>query len=100
MKKIVLTLILSLVFLLPIQGQAACPEVTNVKVNGLVCDFCARALEKVIGERDDVKDLNVDLDRGLVSVHMKPGESIGDAELKELVTDSGYDVAGIERGCQ
>lgn len=74
-------------------------ETVNVKVNGLICDFCARALEKVFGRREEVKGVRVDLDKGLVSVDLKPGQNLDDKTLTNLITDSGYDVAAIERGC-
>lgn len=79
--------------------NAECADTVNVKVDGLVCDFCARALEKVFGKRDDVEGIRVDLDNGNVAVAMKPGQTIDDATLTELITDSGYNVRSIERGC-
>ncbi|MAR56537.1 MAG: hypothetical protein CMM93_05085 [Rickettsiales bacterium] len=79
--------------------NAECADTINVKVNGLVCDFCARALEKIFGKRDDVEGIKVDLDNGSVVVAMKPGQTIDDATLTELITDSGYNVRAIERGC-
>lgn len=78
---------------------AECKDTINVKVNGLVCDFCARALEKVFGKRDDVAGIKVDLDSGLVVVAMKPGKTIDDATLTKLITDSGYNVRSIEKEC-
>lgn len=83
----------------PSAEGAACEDTINVKVNGLVCDFCARALEKVFGKRDDVSGINVDLDNGLVKVAMKPGQSIDDETLTKLITDSGYNVTAIDKGC-
>ena len=79
--------------------NANCADTVNVKVDGLVCDFCARALEKVFGKRDDVEGIKVDLDNGNVMVAMKPGKTIDDAILTKLITDSGYNVRSIERGC-
>ena len=84
---------------MPSAEDAACEDTINVKVNGLVCDFCARALEKVFGKRDDVSGINVDLDNGLVKVAMKPGQTIDDETLTKLITDSGYNVAAIDKGC-
>lgn len=71
----------------------------NVKVNGLVCDFCARALEKVFSKREEVSGIKVDLNNGNVLVNVKPGNNIDDATLTKLITDSGYSVTGINRGC-
>lgn len=79
--------------------NAECADTVNVKVDGLVCDFCARALEKVFGKRNDVEGIKVDLDNGNVVVAMKPGQTIDNSTLTELITDSGYNVRSIERGC-
>lgn len=79
--------------------EVVCEDVINVKVNGLVCDFCARALEKVFSKRDEVAGIKVDLDNGLVKVAMKSGQTIDDDTLTQLITDSGYNVTAIEKEC-
>lgn len=71
----------------------------DVKVNGLVCDFCAQALEKTFGKRDEVESIDVDLDNGVVHIAYKQGQSLPDEEVTKLITDSGYAVDGIEKGC-
>ena len=71
--------------------------IINVSVNGLVCDFCARALEKVFGKREEVDSINVDLDNALVQIFVKENRSIDDDILTELITDSGYNVTKIVR---
>jgi len=78
---------------------AKCEDTVNVKVNGLVCDFCARALEKVFSKRDEVSGINVDLNAANVTIAMKPGQSISDDILTQLITDSGYNVTAIDKGC-
>ena len=84
-----------------VQGTqgAICENIIDVQVNGLVCDFCARALEKVIGKRKDVSGIDVDLNNGKVSIAMKEGKNIDDATLTKLITDSGYNTVAIKRGC-
>lgn len=78
---------------------ADCKNVIDVRVNGLVCDFCARALEKVFGRRDDVLGIDVDLNNGKVSIAMKDGFSIDNDTLTKLIMDSGYNVVEINKGC-
>ena len=62
-----------------------------------MCDFCARALEKVFGKREEVDSINVDLDNALVQIFVKENRSIDDDILTELITDSGYNVTKIVR---
>ncbi len=76
-----------------------CKDTVNVKVNGLVCDFCARALEKVFGKREEVSGIKVDLDKGDIRINLKPGQTLDDETVKQLVTDSGYNVTAINKGC-
>lgn len=93
MKKFVLTLLA--VFMLSTPAFAG--EIVKVEVNGLVCDFCARALEKVFGKQEAVENLSVDLDTKTLTVTMKDGQSLDDDTLTKLVTDSGYNIDKITR---
>lgn len=69
----------------------------NVAVNGLVCDFCARSIEKVLMDRGDVESVKVDLDKAAVVVVLKAGSTLDDSTLTKLITDAGYTVVKIER---
>lgn len=71
-------------------------EIT-VKVNGLVCDFCARSLEKIFYQRDGVYGVDVDLDGGEVELDVTEGAQLTDEEIKKLITDSGFNVTEIKR---
>ena len=68
-----------------------------IDINGLVCDFCARALEKVFSKEDSVENISVDLDSKVLTVHLKDGKTIHDDRLTELIQDSGYNVEAIRR---
>jgi Copper chaperone len=68
-----------------------------VAVNGLVCDFCARALEKTFGKKDEVETINVDLNEKIVTIHFHEGRTLDDETLTQIITDSGYNVEGIAR---
>ena len=77
----------------------SCKDTLDVKVNGLVCDFCARALEKIFGKRSEVAGIEVDLDRGKVTIALKPGETIQEKTLKKLINNSGYNMVSVNRRC-
>lgn len=72
-------------------------ETVTVSVNGLVCDFCAQSIQKVFKKRDAVQSVNVDLDNGLVTIVMKPGQTLDDDTVTKLIRDGGYSVTEIER---
>ena len=72
-------------------------DVVQVKAKGLVCDFCARALEKVIMKRPEVEGMKVDLTSKVIAIRLKKGRSLDDETIKSLVTAAGYNIEAIER---
>lgn len=69
----------------------------HVSVNGLVCDFCARALEKTFGKRDEVKGIDVNLETKIVTVNFNDSQTLDNDTLTQIITDSGYNVESIHR---
>ena len=53
-------------------------EVLSVSVNGLVCDFCARSIEKLFSKKESVKSINVNLEQMLITISLKKGKSLND----------------------
>ena len=68
----------------------------KVNVTGMVCDFCAQALEKVFGKQEAVSGIDVNLDDAFVKVSLKDGQSMEHDKLVKLIVDSGYNVESIE----
>ena len=50
----------------------------EMKVNGLVCAFCARGIEKTFHKNPEVEDVVVSLEDRLVAVQTKDGTDISD----------------------
>jgi len=67
-----------------------------VKANGLVCDFCARALEKVFKKQSEVKDINVDLTTKNITIFFNEGKTLSEEKIKEFIKDAGYDVEEVK----
>ena len=72
-------------------------EVLSISVNGLVCDFCARSIEKLFSKKESVKSINVNLEEMLITISLKKGKSLNDAIITKVITDSGYDIREIHR---
>ncbi len=77
---------------------AAGGEPVVVKVLGAVCDFCATAMNKTFGRRDDVSAVHVDLDAKTLNLVLIPGAEMDDKRLRKLVKKSGYKADDIARG--
>lgn len=66
-----------------------------VKVDGMVCDFCAQSLKKVFLKEDAVSAIDVDLDNGEVIVDYKDGQTLSHDTITKLIVDAGYTVSGM-----
>lgn len=69
----------------------------EMKVNGLVCGFCAQGIEKTLRKNPATADVVVSLENRLVAVATKDGQDIADDELTQALKDAGYDVKSITR---
>ena len=68
-----------------------------VEVLGVVCDFCATAMNKVFAKQDEVIATYVDLDNKTLNLVLKKNFDLSDDQIVELVQQSGYRVAAIHR---
>jgi copper chaperone CopZ len=75
------------------------PDGEWVKVDalGLVCDFCARALEKVFSKQDSVHDIHVNLTAKRIDIALKPDAQMPNDKIRQLIRDSGYNIDAIHR---
>lgn len=90
------TLILSTLLITFAVPSFAATSTKIVHVNGLVCDFCARAIEKVFGQKPEVDKVKVDLDKKIITLDFKDKQSMDDKTITKLVTDAGYNVVSID----
>lgn len=80
-----------------LMSAGAMAETIEMKVNGLVCAFCAQGIEKTFRKNSVVTDVVVSLEDRLVAIEVTPGKDIPDEELRKALTDTGYDVKAISR---
>ncbi|MFT6071816.1 MAG: copper chaperone CopZ [Alphaproteobacteria bacterium] len=92
MKKLFLSLMLLIA-----TSTLAFAEKAQITINGIVCDFCARALEKTFSKQEEVEKINVNLDTGIVIVNFINGKTLDDESLKQTVLDAGYNIETITR---
>src|SRR5436309_14079354 len=78
-------------------GAAVAAADVVVKVNGLVCDFCARSLEKTFRKTGKVSGVSVDLTAKEVRLKFAAGATLDDATIRKLVKDAGYAVVSVQR---
>ena len=67
-------------------------------VLGVVCDFCALAMNKIFSKREEVAAIYVDLDTKALNLVLVPGASMSDTTIAELSVQAGYRIAEVRRG--
>lgn len=73
-------------------------EMIQVETHGLVCDFCARGVEKTLLRHPGIAHVEVNLTQKRVTVHTKAGQTPpSDAELSQMLTSAGYTAHAITR---
>lgn len=94
---------LALFLLLSAPAYAAEPACdtprTVAKVDGMVCDFCAQSVKKVLEKEASVKNVDIDLTAKTVTIDVKPGEMLSDDIVKQKIDWAGYKLTGIEHAC-
>jgi len=91
-----ITTLLVAIAALAISSQSMAATI-EMKVNGLVCGFCAQGIEKTLRKNPATTDVFVSLENKLVAIAVKDGQDIADTELRKALTDAGYTVKDIQR---
>ncbi|WP_078382407.1 copper chaperone CopZ [Sutcliffiella halmapala] len=66
-------------------------EQVTLKVNGMSCGHCVKAVEGSVGELAGVSTVKVDLATGTVAVEYK-SENVSLEQIKETIDEEGYEV--------
>ncbi|NCO03526.1 MAG: heavy-metal-associated domain-containing protein [Alphaproteobacteria bacterium] len=90
-----LTLLLILTSFTPVKADTQYDAI--VRADGIVCDFCAQALNKVFLKNENVEKIDVSMDEGTVSVKIKKGGTVTDEEIQKMIEWGGYDFVSVTR---
>ena len=69
----------------------------RLKVDGMVCPFCAYGLEKRLEEIASVDAVLIRISDGLVQIRTKEDQELTDEALTDAVKKSGFSLREIER---
>ena len=68
----------------------------QLRVDGLACPFCAYGIEKKLNATKGVKTIRIDINTGTVTVFMKPGASLSEAQARQIVKDAGFTLGSFQ----
>lgn len=70
----------------------------EMDVNGLVCAFCARGIEKTLRGFPETADVFVSLENRIVAIELVEGADLDETTLRRAITEAGYAVVAVRRG--
>ena len=70
-------------------------QVAVVSVEGMVCDFCARGLEKLFKKDQNVKKIDVDLNNGKVLIAYSKESKISFDDIKQKTLANGQNATNL-----
>jgi mercuric ion binding protein len=80
-----------------LMAAPALAETITIRIDGMVCAFCAKGIEQLFTDETVVERVQVDIDQGQARITTKGDGTLSDARIKELVNEAGYDAATITR---
>ena len=90
-------IIVSVVVVASLFSRVAHAEEITIAVKGMVCSFCVQGIKKTFLRKDGVEQVDVDLDKKIVTIKTKAGAALSDSDVKESIVDAGYEVLSIDR---
>tara|TARA_X000001036_G_scaffold277844_1_gene258112 strand:+ start:14 stop:421 length:408 start_codon:yes stop_codon:yes gene_type:complete len=78
-----------------VAGLSDC-RIAIVSVKGMVCDFCARGIEKSFKRDPSVIDLDVDLNKGKIFIAFHRGTQVDFENIKEKILANGQNAIDLK----
>jgi hypothetical protein len=79
-------------FILNLEGK----QVAIISVSGMVCDFCARGIEKTFTRDNSVLKVDVDLSGGKVFIAYSAEKNIDFKEIKMKIMSNGQNATDLQ----
>lgn len=81
---------IALLFLtFPVYAADGGPEI-SVKVDGMSCPFCAYGMEKKLKKLDGIRDLKIQVDKGVATLAFKQGATIDLDDIQARIRKGGF----------
>ncbi|WP_137720072.1 heavy-metal-associated domain-containing protein [Methylobacillus flagellatus] len=87
------TIVISLFSLFLFSNAAMAASSIKAEVNGMVCAFCAKGIEKKLRSLPAAQDVFIDLKQHIVVLELKDGQSVPIEQFRQIIKEAGYDVA-------
>ncbi len=88
--------LLGLLLALPPSAGRAEILYSELRINGLVCPFCAFGIEKKLRHVEGVERVTVLLDEGVVQLEFAERNGVTFSDLRDAVSAAGFKLAGLK----
>ena len=78
-----------------VEGQKN-SQVAVISVNGMVCDFCARGIERTFKKDKSVQKIDGDLTRGTVLVMYAQSATVNFEDIKQKILSNGQNATDLQ----
>lgn len=97
MKKHLFVTVVSVLWLSFFTSATWAVTTLKAEVNGMVCAFCAKGIEKKLNALPQKQSAYVDLKSRMVALQLKEGQDVSDEGFIKIIQDAGYSVSKLER---
>ena len=88
-------LLLSLILMMPLSVLAGDRYSVDISVQGMMCEFCAQKVEKVLTQLNGVITAKVDLDREIAHIECASKQAADLAKFRQVLTDAGFSAGDV-----
>ena len=68
---------------------------TQVLVEGMTCAGCAKSIRAALLKHPEVKNVDINVKKGTVTVSFNPEQSLTEEQIREAVKAAGYQVTKV-----
>lgn len=73
-----------------LSSMATHEQVVEIDLSGLTCSFCVYGLKKNLEKHDEVEKAEISLKQNKTRIHLTPGSTVTEEELKEIIKNAGF----------
>jgi len=90
MKKLLSNMSLLSIFMMTTINLSAADVQYDMRIDGITCPFCVATSAKALKAIDGVKEVNAEIDKGLIKVCADESVKFSDEQLKKLFIEKGF----------
>ena len=92
-----IVILLTTIIILTLANPTLAHGDVQINVDGMSCESCAQSLKGAFKKFAEVKDINVNLETKMVTVHFSDDQTLDNETITKIITETGYSAGDINR---